>query len=88
MQEKLNKNKLNRRRFLPFLGGGFLLPFFGFSKPKDDSVEEEYHTVLTKDGRAVKVKASVVESSKVVDKGMSNKSLLGWLKKDENLPKS
>ena len=88
MKKKLSKNKLNRRRFLPFLGGGFLLPFFGFSKPVKETGEEEYHTVLTKDGRAVKVKASVVESSKVVDKGMSNKSLLGWLKKDENLPKS
>ena len=81
---KADKSKLNRRKFLPFLGGGFLLPFLGFSKKVDTKVDEEYHTVLTKDGRTVKVKASVIERSKVVDEEMSNKSLLGWLKKDHD----
>ncbi|MFI0490568.1 hypothetical protein [Flavobacterium sp.] len=76
------KNQISRRGFLPLLGGGLLLPVLGFSKSKqDDSDEnEEYQTLLRPDGTAVRVKKSVLENSKVIEKNISNKSLLGWLK--------
>jgi hypothetical protein len=80
---------LSRRKFLPFLSAGFFLPFFGSASVVEDLVEEEeegYKTLLTKDGKAVRVKTKVVKESKTVNKKLSNESLLGWLKKnDENL---
>jgi hypothetical protein len=79
-----DKNGLSRRGFLPLLGSGLLLPLLGFGKPTTEvhDEDEEYHTLLRKDGTAVRVKKTVVEKSKVVKKNISNKSLLEWLKKD------
>jgi hypothetical protein len=76
------KSKLSRRKFLPFLGGSLLLPLLGLSKSKEqltDSNDDLYETLLTKDGKAVKVKKSTLNNSKIVDKQISNNSLLNWL---------
>ena len=80
-----DKNGLSRRGFLPLLGSGLLLPLLGFGKPTSvlHDENEEYHTLLRKDGTTVRVKKTVVENSKVVKKNISNKSLLEWLKKDK-----
>lgn len=79
---KSDKNQINRRGFLPLLGGGLILPFLGFGKPNTEVFEkpEEYQTLLKSDGTTVRVKKSVIANSKVIEKNISNKSLLGWLK--------
>lgn len=83
-KDKKNTLPITRRRFLPLLGGA-LLPLLGMKKITE-LPDEEFETLLTKDGTAVRVKKSTVQQSKVVEKNVSNKSLLGWLnKKDENL---
>lgn len=77
---------ISRRKFLPFLGGGILLPFIGSTKDVEAIIEpadKSFKTMLTKDGKLVKVRTNTVNASKVVDKKMSNKSLLGWLKKTD-----
>jgi len=62
------------------------LPFLGFSnttnKPVTSNEEEEnteYQTLLKPDGTAVKVKVSTIKKAKVIEKNISNKSLLNWL---------
>jgi len=84
-KNKKSKIGINRRSFLPFLGAGFFLPFLGSAKAVNGLVgeESEYQTLITKDGRAVKVKKSAIKKSKVIDKGLSNKSLLKWLAKSD-----
>jgi hypothetical protein len=42
--------------------------------------EEEFETLLKSDGTVVKVRKSTVSSSKVVEKHLSNKSMLSWLR--------
>lgn len=76
------KNKISRRGFFPLLGGGLILPLLGFGKPSQEVSDEteEYQTLLKPDGTAVRVKKSVLANSKVIEKNISNKSLLGWLK--------
>ena len=87
MKDK-SKPGVTRRKFLPLLSGLFL-PFAasatGSGKAITDIVEPapEYQTMLTKDGRIVKVKVKTVSESKIVDKQLSNKSLLTWLKKND-----
>ena len=87
MKDK-SKPGVTRRKFLPLLSGLFL-PFAasatGSGKAITDIVEPEpeYQTLLTKDGRIVKVKVKTVSDSKIVDKQLSNKSLLTWLKKND-----
>lgn len=81
-----NKSELSRRKVLPLIGGGLLLPFLGFGKKREKPFEEEdssYQTMLTKDGRLVKVKSHVVKNSKKVENKVSNRSLLKWLNKDQ-----
>ena len=85
MSSKSNKgSKLSRRRILPILGGGLLLPFLGFSKSSNikdlplDS-DDEYQTLLKPDGTTVRVRTSVLKKSKVVKKNVSNTSFLDWL---------
>ena len=84
-KNKKTRFEISRRKFFPFLSAGFLLPFFGHAKTAQKLVEEDegYQTLLTKDGKAVRVKKNAVRGSKVVDKGLSNKSLLSWLKKSD-----
>ena len=75
----MKNNKVTRRKFLPFLGGGLLLPFIGFAK-NVDSGDEEYETLLTADGKTVKVRKDNLKESKVLEQEMSDRSLLKWLK--------
>jgi hypothetical protein len=84
MNEKTKKVKaISRRKMIPILGSGLLLPFFGYSSTVDDMVSEEenYQTLLKPDGTAVRVKASAVNASKVVKKNVNNSSFLNWLSK-------
>ena len=83
MKDK-SKPGVSRRKFLPLLSTLFL-PFAGSGKSITDIVEPEpkYQTMLTKDGRIVKVKVKTVSDSNIVDKQLSNKSLLTWLKKND-----
>ena len=84
-EENNNKSQITRRGFLPLLGGGLILPLFGFGKPNTEILgeKEEYQTLLKPDGTTVHVKKSVVEKSKIVEKNISNESLLVWLKKSK-----
>lgn len=82
------KDKFTRRKFLPFLSGSLFLPILGTAKSTPEEVSQEdqtFQTLLTKDGRIVKVKSTTVADSKIVDKQMSNGSLLKWLKKKDNI---
>jgi hypothetical protein len=88
--KELNTNKdkqISRRKILPILGGGLLIPFFGFGNSNDlettFSEEDEYKTLLKSDGTTVNVKMSVLKNSKIVKKKVSNKSLLSWLKPNQ-----
>jgi hypothetical protein len=80
-----NKTEITRRKILPLIGGGLLLPFFGSAKTVEKLVSDddgEYQILLTKEGKAVKVRTTAVKDSKIVDKQLSNTSLLNWLKKN------
>jgi hypothetical protein len=81
--EKIKKVK-NRRRFLPFFSSILFLPFIGKAKALGDLVDEpdQYQTLLTKDGKIVKVRSKTVNDSKIIDNDLSNRSLLKWLKKN------
>ena len=86
MKNKSRKgNQISRRRILPILGSGLLIPFLGFSKPIDSETiateDEEYQTLLKPDGTSVKVKVNVLKKSKIIKKNISNKSFLNWLNK-------
>jgi hypothetical protein len=79
---KEEKKQISRRGFLPLLGSGLILPLLSFGKTptiKSDE-DDEYQILLKPDGSVVKVKKSVLDKAKVVEKSISNKSLLGWLK--------
>lgn len=79
------KNQHSRRNFLQLLGGALTLPLLGFAKPAKDTFDDtdEYQTLLKPDGTTVRVKKSVIDKSKIVEKNISNKSLLEWLKKNK-----
>ena len=82
ISENKKEASLSRRKILPILGTGFLLPLFGFSNTKEVlENNEEYKTLLKPDGTAVRVKINTLEKSKVVKKNVSNKSMLKWLGK-------
>jgi len=80
----LNKNIISRRKILPILGGGFLLPLFGFRNISHnnipDSFDEEYKILLRKDGTTVKVKTSTLKISKSIKNTISNTSFYNWLR--------
>ena len=79
-----NKKGIGRRQFLPVLGTGLLLPLLPVKAQSLEPAEtEEYRTLLKPDGTAVRVKVSSLKKSKVVRKQISNKELLGWLRKDK-----
>ena len=78
-----DKEKIGRRSFLPLLGGGLLLPFVGFGKAASIEKDDEYQTLLKPDGTTVRVKNSILSKAKIVEKNISNESLLGWLKKNK-----
>lgn len=81
--ENRKATSLSRRKILPILGSGFLLPLFGFANSKEtlgsDKTNEAFKTLLKPDGTAVRVKISTLEKSKVIKKNVSNKSMLKWL---------
>ena len=85
MKDKTRKGtQISRRGILPLLGSTLLIPFLGFgiSSKNETSIskeEDEYQTLLKPDGTAVKVKVSVLKKSEIVQKNISNKSLLNWL---------
>ena len=84
MSDKIKKNNaISRRKMIPILGGGLLLPFVGYSSTVEELAREEesYQTLLRPDGTAVRVKSSTVKTSKVVKKNVSNSSFLNWLGK-------
>jgi len=76
------KDKRFSRRGFP--GVGVLLPFLGMAKApavvQQDNPADEFTTMLTAKGTVVRVKRSALKDAKIVEKSMSNKSLLGWLK--------
>ncbi len=77
---------ISRRKILPILGSGLLIPFLGFGNtegPEQNQLEdnEEYQTLLKADGTTVRVKVSTLKKSKIVQKNITNKSFLKWLGK-------
>ena len=87
MKNQSEKGKqISRRNILPILGSSLLIPFLGFSKStsnkvsfSDDETDDELQTLLKPDGSTVKVKVSTLKKSTVIQKKLSNKSLLNWL---------
>lgn len=79
------KYEISRRGFLPLLGGGLLLPLFGFGKDSPEVLDEadDYQTMLKPDGTTVRVKKSVLDKAQIIEKSISNQSFLGWLNKDK-----
>lgn len=77
-----NKNPAFSRR--KFLGVSLALPFLPVAKPlaasPDHPQDYEFVTMLTAEGKAVKVRKDAVKNAKVIEKKMSNQSLLSWLK--------
>lgn len=90
MVEKKNIKSVSRRGFIPLLTASIFFPLFSQSAPLkqvNPKEDDEYATLLTPDGDVVKVKRSALKKVKVIEKKMSNKSLLNWLKpKDGNKP--
>jgi hypothetical protein len=83
MRNKKNQKSISRRGFIPLLGASMLIPTLGQATPvkhKDSLEDEEFTTMLTPDGNVVKVKRSALKKAEVLEKNMSNKSLLNWLK--------
>mgnify|MGYP001825279069 CR=1 FL=1 len=74
---------INRRKFLPILGTGLLLPLLPAQARASETDTAEYKTLLKPDGTAVRVKVSSLEKSKVVKKKISNSELLNWLDTDK-----
>lgn len=77
-----NKKGIGRRQFLPVLGTGLLLPLLPVQakdrEPAED--EDDYQTLLKPDGTVVKVPKKAVDNARVVQKKISNKSMLNWLR--------
>lgn len=63
---------------LATLGG---LSFFGASAKTNHEPAEEFVKVMGKDGKMVKVPASVLNKAKVVNTQIGNGALLNWLKR-------
>jgi len=76
---------IGRRQFLPVLGTGLLLPLLPVQaknlQPEED--ESDYQTLLKPDGTVVKVPKKAVDNARVVQKEISNKSMLNWLRHKE-----
>lgn len=76
-----------RRKILPILGGGLLLPMVPASAAKTAApadTNEEYKTLLKPDGTTVRIKASKLKKSRVVRRNISNSELKGWLKNNKD----
>ncbi|WP_445382604.1 hypothetical protein [Robiginitalea sp. IMCC43444] len=86
----LDKKGLKRRKLLPLIMGSFFLPYLGFgngpnqetnTSPEDNEI---YDTFLKADGSIVKIKRKATRDAKVIQKKVSNKSLLNWLGKSNS----
>lgn len=83
MKSESKNIPFSRRKFLGF---SLALPFLPAASPLakttvDEKIkEDEFITMLTSDGKAVKVRRDAVKNAKVIEKKMSNQSLLSWLK--------
>jgi len=84
MGNKKDQKSISRRGFIPLVGAGLFMPFFSKSAPlkthNDPKEDEEFATLLTPEGEVVKVKRTALKKVKVLERNMSNKSLLNWLK--------
>lgn len=47
---------------------------------EEQKQDDEFVTMLTAEGKAVKVRKDALKEAKVVENKMSNQSLLNWLK--------
>jgi hypothetical protein len=89
MKNKSEKDvPITRRGLLPLLAGSLLVPFLGVGNMKSkeqrkvvNEEDQEYQTLLKPDGTVVRVKKKTVQESKVIQKNLSNSSLLNWLDK-------
>jgi hypothetical protein len=79
---------ISRRGLLPLLASSLLVPFLGvgnMNKKEQAKVvndeDQEYQTLLKPDGTVVRVKKKTVQESKIIQKNLSNSSLLNWLDK-------
>ncbi len=83
MRKKVKKSREEACSSL--LGSTLLIPYLGFgnSENNEESTSEtdDYQTLLKPDGTTVKVKASTLHKSNVVEKNISNKSFFNWLGK-------
>ncbi|MCK6617115.1 MAG: hypothetical protein L6Q51_05700 [Cyclobacteriaceae bacterium] len=81
MKHESNSPVFSRRKFL---GISLTLPFLPVAKPMaavdEKKQEDEFVTMLTAEGKAVKVRKGALKEAKVIEKKMSNQSLLGWLR--------
>jgi hypothetical protein len=81
MEKDDKKEPLSRRGFL---GASALLPFLSIAKPPEAKQRadqgDEFITMLTAEGKAVKVRKSALKNAKVIEEKISNQSLLNWLK--------
>lgn len=81
-KESKDPTAIGRRKFLPILGTGLLLPLLPAPvRAAETKEEEDYVTLLKPDGTTVRVKASSLKKSKVVRKKISNSELREWLDK-------
>lgn len=89
MNNKAKKDvPISRRGLLPLLASSLLVPFLGMgnSNMKEQSKvvndeDQDYQTLLKPDGTVVRVKKKTVQESKIIQKDLSNTSLLNWLDK-------
>lgn len=81
-----NPKGIPRRKFLPILGSGLLLPLLpaqARASETDTPDSTTYKTLLQPDGTAVRVQVRSLEKSRVVKKKISNSELLNWLDTDK-----
>lgn len=83
MKSESKNRGISRKKFL---GISLTLPFLSLpgslqAEPDNKQIhDDEYITMLTAEGKTVKVKKNALGKAKVIDKKMSNQSLLSWLK--------
>ncbi|WP_445385410.1 hypothetical protein ACT6NV_00925 [Robiginitalea sp. IMCC44478] len=89
-KHSFDKKGFTRRKLLPVILGGFLLPYLGFGKEKQEADSnkyednETYDTFLKADGSIVRVKRKATRNARVVSKRVNNKTLLNWLGKSNS----
>ena len=83
MEPDNKNNQLSRKKFL---GISLALPFLPVAKslaagPSNEQKQvDEFVTMLNAEGKAVRVRKDALKAAKVIEKEMSNQSLLSWLK--------